>query len=131
MNLSAWLDRLMEMYASRAAGAVFLAILVAFAAHAATAPNRLPPFGTLGLVEIGLVDPSLALPAPVDAETLDIITEEVSEARSTAKPFLQEWLEANPAWVTRINFSGAVIALALLLGSLGARTMREPKIRAV
>jgi len=130
MKLDAWLDRLMAMYASRAAGAVFATCMIAFAAHAVTAPQRLPPFGALNLTQLGLADPSQALPVPVDADAKTFVRGQALEAQQAAQPYVQTWLAANPQWVARINVAGAVLGLALLLGSLSARTLREPKTRA-
>lgn len=131
MTLGLWLDRLLDMYASRLAGAVFCTLMVAFAAHAATMPHRLPPFGAIGLEQLGLADFSQALPVQVDEETRDTVQEQVEEARSAAKPYVQQWLEDHPEGVARINQSGAALGLLLLLGSLAARMAREPKIRTV
>lgn len=134
-SLKAWADRAVEMFASRIAGGVFLLCAVAFGAHAALFPMRLPPLEPLGLRELGLVMPFQGL---VEEETLAAAKEEAARAAESAQPyvgaFLEEQraaLEANIQAKAWINLLGAFAGAALLVGSMALRIAREPRIRTV
>jgi len=111
---------------SRLAIAVAGVFFVSFAAHAVTAPERLPPFGRIGLVELGIVSspqlPGIELPdiipPEIQAELKAGVSNAVTENAPVAQARVASYLATHPEAVRLVNYLGTGLSLALLLLSL-------------
>lgn len=124
--LLAWARAAKAQFTSRLAGGMFLLVLTAFGAHAVFAPARLPPFGALGLEQLGLANPFQALPLPISAETAEAARESARDAVQSGLPYLEAYLAANPQSLPWINRTLAGLAALLLAASMALR-MRGPR----
>ncbi len=113
---------LVSFFGSRLAIGLAGLMFVAFTAHSVTAPDRLPPFGRVGLVELGII------PAPtLDAIQLpSIIPEDIqsdlragavsaaADAAPKAQARAKALLSAHPEAIRWINYAMAAISAVLL-----------------
>lgn len=124
--LLAWARNIKALFASRLAGGLLLLGVVAFGAHSVFAPARLPPFGGLGLEQLGLAQTLQIPPLPIDAETAQSVRESARDAVQSGLPYGQEFLARNPQIIPRINLGLAIMAAALLAASLAMRISGKP-----
>lgn len=126
---------------SRLGMAIAALIVVAFGAHAAAAPDRFPPVGTVGLSQLGLLPPppsrpevALTLPddlaqyeAEVRGAARDAAQAAVGAARPAVLEAVQDYLAANPRLIGPLNAAFASVGLLLLVLAitLCARRMRR------
>lgn len=124
--LRAWAKGLLAMFTSRLAGAVLLLGLLAFGAHSVFAPARLPPFGSLGLENLGLTPGARAFPLPIDADTAQAVRESARDAVQSCIPYLQAYLADHPQSIPWINRALAGLAGVLLAASMSLRLLCPP-----
>lgn len=124
--LRAWAKGLLAMFTSRVAGAVLLLGLLAFGAHSVFAPTRLPPFGSLGLENLGLTPRVPAYSLPIDADTAQAVRESARDAVQSGLPYLAAYLADNPQFIPWINRALAGLAGVLLAASMGLRLLCPP-----
>jgi hypothetical protein len=100
--------------------AILATLVVAFGAHLAYAPARLPPVGGLSVASSGL-PPSLDFGFAGDQAKQAAEAAANSEARTRA----QDFVAANQDKVPIINAIGFGLALLLLLGNMWIMTKRR------
>ncbi|MFZ4600839.1 MAG: hypothetical protein ACOYM8_00195 [Caulobacterales bacterium] len=133
--MSALRAALVAFIGSRLAIGVAALVFVAFAAHSATAPDRLPPFGRVGLAQLGVFAgaPSLdqvqlpdIIPADIQADLRVRAVTAVGEAAPVATRRVSDYLRDHPKVVRWINYAGTLIAFAVLMLAmrLQANTIR-------
>ena len=127
--LRAWAKGLFAMFTSRLAGAVLLLGILAFGAHSVFAPARLPPFGSLGLENLGLTQAARADPLPIDADTAQAVRESARDAVQSGLPYVEAYLAAHPQSIPWINRALAGLAAVLLAASMALRMLSPPAPR--
>lgn len=114
---------LVSFLGSRLAIGVAGVLFVAFAAQSVTAPQRLPPIGHIGLVELGVIPAPVVpqidlLPSIIPAEIQKDLQTRAQEAAASAAPKAQrrivDYLRAHPEVTRYVNY-GATLASFLLL----------------
>jgi hypothetical protein len=104
--------------------AILATLVIAFGAHLAYAPARLPPVGGLSVASSGL-PPSLDFGFAGDQAKQAAEAAANSEARTRA----QDFVATNQDKIPIINAVGFGLALLLLLGNMWIMTKRRPVTR--
>jgi hypothetical protein len=104
--------------------AILATLVIAFGAHLAYAPARLPPVGGLSVASSGL-PPSLDFGFAGDQAEQAAEAAANSEARTRA----QDFVATNQDKIPIINAVGFGLALLLLLGNMWIMTKRRPVTR--
>lgn len=128
---------LATFFGSRLAIGIAGLLFVAFTAHSLTAPDRLPPFGRVGLVELGIIPApavdAIPLPSIIPAEIQSDLRANAVSAASAAAPKAQAKaravLAAHPEAIRWINYGMAAVSAALLALTfrLQAATIRRKR----
>ncbi len=100
--------------------AILATLVIAFGAHLAYAPGRLPPVGGLSIAASGL-------PPSVDFGFAGEQAKQAAEAaeRQGAQTRAQQFIDENAARVPLFNAIGFGVALVLLLGNMWIMTKRR------
>jgi hypothetical protein len=104
--------------------AILATLVIAFGAHLAYAPARLPAVGGVSLTTVGL-PPSIDFGFAGDQAKQAAEAAANSEARSRA----QEFIATNAEKIPLFNAIGFGLALVLLLGNMWIMTLRRPHSR--
>lgn len=119
-----------SFFGSRLAIGISGVLFVAFAGHSLTAPERLPPFGRVGLVELGIVAaPDLGqiplpdlIPADIQADLRGRAQSAVIDNAPKAGQWIGAYLAARPDVVRWINYAATLGSFLLLLLTLQLQT---------
>jgi hypothetical protein len=122
--MNALRNMLVAFLGSRLAIGIAGLLFVAFAAHSLTAPERLPPVGRLGLVELGILEPvdvlsAVDLPQFIPEDIKSDLKESARAAASSAAPkatgFISAYLEKHQEQIPAINYVVTALSFGLLL----------------
>lgn len=129
---------LATFFGSRLAIGLAGLLFVAFTAHSLTAPDRLPPFGRVGLVELGIIPaptleaiqlPSI-IPEDIQSDLRAGAVSAASDAAPKAQARAKAVLAAHPEAIRWINYgmtalSALLLALTFRLQTLTIRRTRR------
>lgn len=129
-------NALVAFLGSRLAIGMAGVLFIAFAAHSLTAPDRLPPFGRVGLSELGILPtpPGLAdvplpafIPDDIKADLVASANQAAEKAAPKAAGFVRAYLDAHPDKVRFVNYgaTGVFFLLLALTIRLQAATIRR------
>lgn len=128
---------LASFFGSRLAIGLAGLLFVSFAAHSITAPDRLPPFGRVGLVELGIVPaptleviqlPSI-IPADIQSDLRAGVTSAATDAAPKAQARARAALAAHPEAIRWINYGMTALSAVLLAVTFGLQTLTIRRTR--
>lgn len=117
-------NALVAFLGSRLAIGIAGVLFVAFAAHSLTAPERLPPLGRLGLVELGILEPvdvmsAVELPEFIPEDIKADLKQSAQAAASSAAPkatgVIAAYLQNNREQIPAINYAATGLSFGLLM----------------
>ena len=128
---------LTSFFGSRLAIGLAGLLFVSFAAHSITAPDRLPPFGRVGLVELGILPaPTMdvvQLPSIIPADIQSDLRASAASAAADAAPKAQAHAKAvfarHPGAVRWINYGMSALSALPLAVTFGLQTVTIRRTR--